>query len=116
MARKGRVKDLLTIVLAALAMRSSFLYDDAMLLDIGIGILAALGLHQPIWLGILFALLPDADALLNFLRYRSTKLAYKHRDLLHLPLLYFSRSNGWTSAASSASRSASWRWRSTASS
>ncbi len=68
-----------------------------MLLDIGVGILAALGLqvwlHVPataawVWMGIAFALLPDIDALVNLVRFRSTRLAFKHRDLLHLPLVY----------------------------
>ncbi len=68
-----------------------------MLLDIGVGILAALGLAEllqvPIttsWIGagIFFALLPDLDALVNYVQYRSFRMAYKHRDLLHLPIVY----------------------------
>src|SRR6185436_6524853 len=59
-----------------------------MLLDIGVGILAALWFGEPVWLGILFALLPDIDAVINFARFRSTRFAYRHRDLLHLPIIY----------------------------
>ena len=68
-----------------------------MLLDIGVGILAALGigelLHIPItgwWIatGILFALLPDIDAIIYFARYRDMSQEHHHRDLLHIPLLF----------------------------
>ena len=66
-------------------------------LDIGVGIFAAIflsgWLHVPLsvaWIfaGIFFALAPDIDALINFIQFRSTKHAYHHRDLLHLPLVY----------------------------
>jgi hypothetical protein len=59
-----------------------------MLLDIGVGILAALWLHEPILLGIIFSLLPDVDMLISLVRYRGSAGVYKHRDLLHLPIVY----------------------------
>lgn len=59
-----------------------------MLLDIGVGILAALWLGQPVWLGILFSLLPDFDMLVSLVKYRGNSGVYKHRDLLHLPIIY----------------------------
>ena len=38
--------------------------------------------------GILFALLPDVDYLLHLARGNSSRDAYKHRDTLHLPLVF----------------------------
>ncbi len=68
-----------------------------MLLDIGVGILFALGLapllhveHTFMWIlaGVVFALLPDVDALVNLVAHRGLGHEHKHRDLCHLPLLY----------------------------
>ena len=68
-----------------------------MLLDIGIGILAAIFLSSTLhisaigwWIGagIVFALLPDADYLLYLVTGGSSHSAHKHRDLLHYPFLY----------------------------
>ena len=68
-----------------------------MLLDIGVGILIAIGVSKlfalPLTLffvasGIFFSLLVDADALINLIRYRGIGKSYKHRDLFHIPLLY----------------------------
>lgn len=70
-----------------------------MLLDIGAGILIALGLvpvfdisHVGIWVlaGAAFALLPDIDALVNLVQYRGAGHEYRHRDLLHHPLPFIS--------------------------
>jgi hypothetical protein len=68
-----------------------------MLLDIGAGILIAIGLadwlHVPlttlwIFLGVLFALGPDVDAIVNLIQYGGAGREYHHRDLLHLPLIF----------------------------
>lgn len=66
-------------------------------LDIGVGILVSLGVSHVfgfdpnaawIFAGVLFALLPDADAIVNAVQYRGLGHEYRHRDLFHRPLLY----------------------------
>src|ERR1043166_1457460 len=59
-----------------------------MFLDLGVGILAGLLLKEPVWLGIIFSLLPDIDALVNLAQFKSTRFAYHHRDLLHKPMVF----------------------------
>ncbi len=68
-----------------------------MLLDIGIGILAALfvsaalHIHASAWFiipGIIFALLPDFDALYYAIINHGMPKAHRHRDMMHIPLLF----------------------------
>ena len=69
-----------------------------MLLDIGLGlaaaIIAAYAGDMPLtnslaWAGMFYALLPDLDALWYLLRKKNlAKGSYEHRDALHFPLLY----------------------------
>jgi hypothetical protein len=81
-------------------MEVRFLLGPHMFLDIGVGILGALGFSSlfgtpftwPLALvGILFALLPDADFVLRWaMRRRIGKVNHRHREFLHYPLLYVS--------------------------
>lgn len=74
-----------------------FVYNWAMPLDIGIGLIAAF-LAAPYFdisfawlcvLSVIFALLPDLDAIVQLVRSRSVgKLQYDHRDLFHRPIPY----------------------------
>ncbi len=67
-----------------------------MLFDIGIGVIIGIFFHSAsgvfalssfVLLGILFSLFPDIDFLIHFLRGGTFKEEYKHRNLLHVPLL-----------------------------
>src|SRR3989344_2773151 len=66
-------------------------------LDIGIGILGAIGISRSFGLpltaelvvgGIIFALLADADLLWHLIRGGTMKNGHRHRDLLHYPILF----------------------------
>ncbi|EKE18840.1 MAG: hypothetical protein ACD_9C00216G0004 [uncultured bacterium] len=68
-----------------------------MFLDIGIGILMAILISTAfevqltlllVSIGILFALGPDLDFLYIYSREHNTRDDYKHRDIIHYPLLY----------------------------
>ena len=68
-----------------------------MLLDIGAGMLVALGVSKLFSLqltpflvggGITFALVMDADFLLHLARGGSHRSAWRHREVLHYPLVY----------------------------
>ena len=68
-----------------------------MFLDAGIGILMAILISATfqvkltvflIVIGILFALGPDLDFLLLYLQKHNHRDDYKHRDIIHFPLLY----------------------------
>ncbi|RJQ36651.1 metal-dependent hydrolase [Candidatus Parcubacteria bacterium] len=68
-----------------------------MLLDIGVGILTAIGVSEffsvpltvsLLFAGIAFALLPDIDFLYHLGTGGSTHNVYRHRELLHYPLLF----------------------------
>ncbi len=69
-----------------------------MFLDIGVGILGALGFSSLfgvpfawplVGLGVLFSLLPDADFILHWAMHRRIgQVNHRHRELLHRPLLY----------------------------
>ncbi len=68
-----------------------------MFLDIGIGILTSIfvshffNIEISIWIvifSISFALLPDLDFLYFYPKKHDTKYDYKHRDIIHYPLLY----------------------------
>ena len=68
-----------------------------MFLDIGIGILITVFISATfqvkltvllIAVGILFALGPDLDFLFLYLRKHDARDDYKHRDIIHFPLLY----------------------------
>lgn len=67
-----------------------------MFLDIGVGIIAAIfvsGMFDvplSVWMvmgGILFALLPDVDFLYYFTKRGDSKYDYKHREIVHCPLV-----------------------------
>lgn len=67
-----------------------------MLFDIGIGIIIGVLFHSTsdvftlstfVSVGILFSLLPDIDFPIHFLRGGTFENEYKHRNLLHVPLL-----------------------------
>lgn len=68
-----------------------------MFADIGIGIFVSIfvgyffGVDVSIWLvlfSITFAVLPDADFLYFYPKKHDTKYDYKHRDIIHYPLIY----------------------------
>lgn len=68
-----------------------------MFLDIGLGIISSIivsklfhvGLSWGlIGLGIGFALMPDLDFIFYLMKHGNSKSIHRHRDLLHLPLLY----------------------------
>ena len=68
-----------------------------MFLDIAFGLIAALGVSTALgipltWdlmlLGPLFALSPDVDYIIHILRGGSTKNDDRHREVLHLPLIF----------------------------
>lgn len=71
-----------------------------MFLDIAIGIFGALffdaffdisSFNTLLFTGIAFALLPDVDFLIEWIKKRNlSKVGYEHRDYLHFPLIYTS--------------------------
>jgi membrane-bound metal-dependent hydrolase YbcI (DUF457 family) len=68
-----------------------------MFLDIGIGILVAIFISATfqvkltillLFISIIFSLGPDLDFIFHYFKRGDTKYDYKHRDLIHYPLLY----------------------------
>lgn len=68
-----------------------------MTLDIALGIFSAIFVskffsvsldNQLVLVGVIFALLPDLDFILELIRKNIFNISYTHRDMFHLPLIY----------------------------